>query len=160
MIKKIILLFFCILVCSCANLEFVLDERPHNKLKYKTQIIDNGGANEYFNSELFSYFGKVEKKDYILITNFFEKKANRVVKNNQVAEKVDYELDVKYELFYKNFSCKVFKKNIVTKFSFAPKSSGYNFGTDRSLERLYKNSVKKNIENFLNDAPIKTSCIK
>lgn len=160
MIRKIILLFFFVLVSSCANLEFVLDESSPNKFKNKTQIIDSGVTNELFNRGLYSYFGKVEKKDYILITNFLEKKANRVVKNNQVAEKVDYELTAKYELFYKNFSCKVFEKSIVTKFSFAPKSSGYNFGTDRSFEKLYRNSIKKNIEIFLNDAPTEMNCIK
>ena len=83
------------------------------------------------------------------------------MKKNQVAEKIDYELSVVYNIYHKDISCNVFNKTVLTKFSFTPKSSGYNFGTDRSLERLYKTSIKTNIETFINSFPNnkKPSCI-
>ena len=93
-------------------------------------------------------------------TRFLEKKENRIVKNNQVAEKIKYVLEVDYDLFYKTNNCKIFKKKIITSFSFTPKSEGYNFGSDRSFDKLYSNSVDQNINNFINSLKIDKICIK
>ena len=49
--------------------------------------------------------------------------------------------------------CKIYEKNIITSFSFVPKSFGYNFGTDKSFEKLYKGSIRKNIFEFIRNAP-------
>ena len=68
----------------------------------------------------------------------------------ELAEKIDYTLEVNYELFYKTSECKIFNKKITSSFSFTPKSGGYNFGSDRSFDKLYNNSVNQNINNFLN----------
>ena len=83
------------------------------------------------------------------------------MKKNQVAEKIDYELSVVYNIYHKDISCNVFNKTVLTKFSFTPKSSGYNFGTDRSLEKLYKTSIKNNIKAFVDAVPNnkKLSCV-
>ena len=98
---------------------------------------------------LYSSFGNNEKYEYILKTTFIEKKENRIVKNNQVAEKIKYTLEVNYNLFYKTSECNIFNKTVISKFSFTPKSAGYNFGSDRSFDKLYSNSVDKNINNFM-----------
>ena len=140
------LLFF---VFSCSNIEFVLkDSGLTNPLKNKTLLLIDKNSEQRFVRSLYSYFGNNEKYEYILKTVFLEKKENRIVKNNQVAEKIDYTLDVDYTLFYKTSECKVFKKTIISKFSFTPKSAGYNFGSDKSFERLYSSSIDKNISNF------------
>ena len=54
----------------------------------------------------------------------------------------------------------VFNKKIITDFSFTPKSAGYNFGSDRSFDKLYSNGVDRNISNFVNALQINKSCLK
>ena len=49
---------------------------------------------------------------------------------------------------------------IVTKFSFTPKSAGYNFGSDRSFDKLYNNGVDQNINNFVEALHINKSCLE
>ncbi len=159
MIKKYIACALLIFICSCSNIEFVLKEKIQtNPLKDKTLLFIDKNSDEKFVRGLFSYFGNNEKYDYILKTNFLEKKENRIVKNNQVAEKIDYTLEVNYELFYKTSDCKIFNKKIITKFSFTPKSAGYNFGSDRSFDKLYDNSIDQNISNFIDVLQINKSC--
>ena len=92
--------------------------------------------------------------------SFLEKKENRIVKNNQVAEKIEYTLEVNYDLYYKTIECKVFNKTIISKFSFTPKSAGYNFGSDMSFDKLYSSSVNHNIDNFIDALQISKSCLE
>ena len=152
-------LFFFIF--SCSNIEFVLkDSSSKNPLKNKTMLLVNKNSEEKFIRGLYSNFGNSEKYEYILKTTFLEKKENRIVKNNQVAEKIEYTLEVKYDLFYKTSECKIYDKTVISKFSFTPKSAGYNFGSDRSFHRSYNSSVDQNINNFINALKISKSCLK
>ena len=77
-----------------------------------------------------------------------------------MAEKIDYELIINYHLFYKNRDCKILNSEIITKFSNSPKSFGYNFGADRSLEKQYRSGIRKNIQKFIRSVPASTKCIK
>ena len=152
------LLFF---IFSCTNIEFVLkDSSLTNSLKNKTVLLIDKSSEERFVRSLYSYFGNSEKYEYILKTTFLEKKENRVVKKNQVAEKIEYTLEVNYDLFYKTSECKIYNKTIISKFSFTPKSDGYNFGSDRSFDKLYNNSVEQNIKTFVNALQINNSCLE
>ena len=102
MIKKYIFCSLIFFVFSCSNIEFVhKNSSETNPLKDKTALLIDKNSDERFVRELFSYFGNNEKYDYILKTKFLEKKENRIVKNNQVAEKIEYTLKVDYDLFYK-----------------------------------------------------------
>ncbi len=161
MIKKIFILsLFCTLL-SCGSLELVLkDNKQYTNIKDRVFVILEGDKEQRLASQLYSYFGnnKIEY-EYILLTTFSEKKENRIVKKNQVAQQTDYSLEVDYDLFYKNRNCKVFNKKINTNFSFLTKSSGYNFGADRSFEELYSNSIKKNIQQFVDMIPDSTTCL-
>jgi hypothetical protein len=161
MIKKYIAYGFLFFVFSCSNIEFVLKESNQtNPLRNKTALLTEKSSGEGFVRGLYSYFGDNEKYEYILETKFSESKENRIVKNNQVAEKIEYTLKVDYNLFYKTSECKIFKKKIVTKFSFTPKSAGYNFGSDRAFDKLYNNSVDQNINNFIDALQINKSCLE
>ena len=161
MIKKYIGFSLFFLVFSCSNIEFVLKKNNEtNVLKNKTILLVDKNSDERFVRDLYSYFGNNEKYDYILKTKFSEKKENRIVKNNQVAEKIEYTLRVDYDLFYKSSECKIFKKTIISKFSFTPKSAGYNFGSDKSFDKLYSSSVNQNINNFINALQINKSCLE
>jgi hypothetical protein len=161
MIKKYVACSFLFFIFSCSNIEFVLkDSNQTNPLKEKTILLMDKNSEERFVSALYSYFGNNEKNEYILKTKLLEKKENRIVKNNQVAEKIVYILEVDYDLFYKTSECKIFNKKIISKFFFTPKSAGYNFASDRSFDKLYSSSVDQNINNFIDALQINKNCLK
>ena len=148
-------------IFSCSNIEFVMkDNIQINPLKDKTALLISKNSEERFMRGLYSYFGNSEKYEYILKTSFLERKENRIVKTNQVAERIEYTLVVDYDLFYKTNKCKVFKKTVISKFSFTPKSAGYNFGSNRSFDKLYRNSVDQNISDFISALEINKGCLK
>ena len=152
------LLFF---IFSCSNIEFVIkDSSQTNSLKNNTLLLIDKNSDQRFVRSLYSYFGNNEKYEYILKTVFLEKKENRIVKNNQVAEKIEYTLEVDYDLYYKTSECKVYNKTIISKFSFTPKSAGYNFGSDMSFDKLYSSSVNHNIDSFIDALQISKSCLE
>ena len=161
MIKKYLTCCFFLFIFSCANIEFVLKESSQtNPLKDKTVLLLDKNLEKRFVRGLYSNFGNNEKYEYILKTTFIEKKENRIVKNNQVAEKIEYTLEVNYKLFYKTRTCKIYDKTIISKFSFTPKSAGYNFGSDRSFDKLYSSSVDRNINSFIDALQINKSCLE
>ena len=161
MINKYIACYFLLFIFSCSNIEFVLKENKQtNPLKDKTILLIDKGSEEKFVRGLYSYFGNNEKYEYILKIKFLEKKENRIVKKNQVAEKIEYTLKVDYELFYKTSECKIFNKTVISKFSITPKSAGYNFGSDRSFDKLYSSSVDQNISSFIDTLQINKSCLE
>ena len=161
MIKKYIAYSLLFFIFSCSNIELVLkDSNLPNPLKDRTILLMDKNSEQRFVRGLYSYFGNNKKYEYILKTTFLERKENRVVKKNQVAQKIEYTLEVSYDLFYKTIECKVFDKKITSKFSFTPKSAGYNFGSDRSFEKLYSSSVDQNINNFISALQINKSCLK
>ena len=121
-------------------------------------LLISGETADKFSRELYSFFGNNKNYEYILKANFLEKKENRIVKKNQVAEKVEYTLEVNYDLFYKTSECKIFSDKIISRFSFTPKSAGYNFGADRSFEKLYANTARQNIQKFIELATLDTVC--
>ena len=149
MIKKYITCGFLFFIFSCSNIEFTLkNTKQTNPLKEKTLLFVDKNSDDKFVRSLYSYFGNTEKHEYILKTKFSEKKENRIIKNNQVAEKIEYTLEVVYDLFYKTSECKIFNKTIVSKFSFTPKSAGYNFGSDKSFDGLYSSGLEQNINSI------------
>ena len=161
MIKTYLTCFFLLFIFSCTNIEFVLkDVNQTNPLKGKTILLMDKNLEKRFVKGLYSNFGNNERYEYILKTTFIEKKENRIVKENQVAEKIEYTLEVNYDLFYKTSECKVYNKTIVSKFVFTPKSAGYNFGSDRSFDKLYNSSVDQNINSFIDALQINKSCLK
>ena len=160
MIKKIIFFLILFFVLSCTSIEFVIKENINeDQLKGRTKLFISGDQEEKFSRELYSFFGNTTNHEYVLETIFLETKENRIVKDNQVAEKIDYTLEVKYDLFYKMSECKVFSKTIITRFFFTPKSAGYNFGSDRAFQKLYISSIKKNIQNFIDLGPFDQICL-
>ena len=161
MIRNIISLCCLFFIFSCSGFEFVLTENSErNSLRGKTFLVVSGEGADLFAQELLLFFEDNKEGDFILKTSFNEKKENRLVRKNQVAEKIDYEIKTTYNLFDKEQDCRIFFREITSKFSFVPKSFGYNFGTDRSLEKLYKNSIRSNIQSFIDAVPDNKNCIK
>jgi len=161
MIKYYIACVLFFFVFSCSNIEFVLENNSQtNPLKNKTILLINKNVDERFARELYAFFGNKDVYEYILEVKFLEKKENKVIKNNQVAEKIKYSLEVDYGLFYKSNECKIYEKKVVSNFTFTPKSAGYNFGSDRAFDNLYENSITQNINNFVGNLLINKSCLE
>ena len=159
--QKYIIFLISLSLLSCSNIDLVLkDSGQLNQLENNTAIILSDKTNEKFSRELYSFFGSKKNYNYILKVIFVEKKENIVVKKNQVAEKVEHSLEVNYDLFYKTTECKVFSKKIISNFYFTPKSEGYNFGADRSFDKLYRDSIRENIQYFANLGPFEHNCFE
>ena len=60
-----------------------------------------------------------------------------------------YELRFTYTLESINKNCIIYKKEILSFFSIVPKSSGYNYGTDASLEKKYELAIIENLNQFV-----------
>ena len=145
------LLFFAI---SCQNINFIYKDSYNvtNPLHNKSSIKLTGKNVPAVNKYASRYFGNNKKGDYVIHINISEEKTKRSVRDNQAISKLDYELTFKYSLFYNLKMCESYNKSIVSRFSFVPKSSGYNFGSDRSLERSYELAAKENLRDFINSA--------
>ena len=96
------------------------------------------------------YLGEAEEIFYKLQINIKEEKTKRSVQANQAVSKLDYKLIFDYELFNIKKNCVIFNKEIVSRFSFEPRSSGYNFSSDQSLKKLYQQSGKNNLLQLIN----------
>jgi len=138
---------------SCSQIDFVLsDGEEQNPLKQKTSLKVVNGSSSIFVERLVYFFGENINPKFDLIINASEKTTNRFVEKDQVASKIDYEIKISYKLLNKVDSCIILETTKSSQFSFTPKSSGYNFGSDSSLGNLYKRVFDRNIEGFLSDA--------
>ena len=143
---------------SCSQIELVLQESEKSTpLKNKTTLKVLNSPSPILKEQLVFFFGENTDPEFHLTADFSENKTNRFVKKNQVATKIDYEIKIKYKLVNNIKNCTILESIENSRFSFIPKSSGYNFGSDRSLDELYKEVFKNNIENFLNKTQNRTN---
>tara|TARA_B100002051_G_C16656985_1_gene597052 strand:+ start:627 stop:1124 length:498 start_codon:yes stop_codon:yes gene_type:complete len=148
--KKTFLIFF-IFLSSCSGVEFVYknDTNLTNPIYDKSYLSYSGEDIPALKRNAPLYFGGNKINDFSLNIEVKENKSKRSVQSNQAASKVDYTLVLSYKLIDNNMSCEVYNKKITSRFSYEPKSSGYNFGSDQSLDRLYELSVKNNLREFV-----------
>ena len=151
MLYKSFFILFLTFLYSCSDIEFVYNDsyNLNNPLYNKTNIKFEGAENPSFYQYSSRYFGQDKENVYELNIKINEEKTKRAVQTNQAISKLDYKLTYRYELFNNTKKCFVFKKNITSRFSIEPKSSGYNFGSDQSLQRLYELSTKNNLQQFI-----------
>ena len=150
-------IFFTII--SCSNIEFVYKERGSliNPLYEKTKVVISGVDLVFIQSYAPSVFGNVKEKNFNLLINIEEKKIKRSVETNQATSNLRYELRFTYILENLKKNCITYNKEILSFFSVIPKSSGYNYGSDASLEKKYELSIIDNLNqfvSFLSDADI------
>ena len=151
MIFRGVILSFLFFILSCQNINFVYNDNYNltNPLYNKSSIKLTGKEIAAVNKYASRYFGNKQKNDYAININITEKKTKRSVKDNQAVSKLDYELIFEYSLFDNSKMCITYQKKIASRFSFVPKSSRYNFGSDRSLERSYELAAKENLRDFI-----------
>tara|TARA_B100001057_G_scaffold449015_1_gene489842 strand:- start:2076 stop:2564 length:489 start_codon:yes stop_codon:yes gene_type:complete len=149
--KGIICLLLFVFVASCNGVEFIYKDSAAilNPLYEKVEIKTSGIDLSYLNSYLPMFFGKNEQKKFKLFIEIEEKQTKRSVKNNQATLNLRYEITFSYILKSNTKSCTTFKKKILSTFSITPKSDGYNYGTDASLEKNYELAITDNLNRFL-----------
>ena len=149
--KKIFFISLFFTTISCSNIEFVYKEKGNliNPLYEKTNVVTSGVDLVFLQSYVPKVFGDVNKKDFNLLVNIEEEKTKRSVETNQAASNLRYELRFTYTLESVSKNCITYKKEILSFFSIIPKSSGYNYGTDASLEKKYELAIIENLNQFV-----------
>ena len=149
--KKLFFIFLFCFIVSCSGVEFVYnnEKNPINPLYQKTRVITSGTDLSFMNSYLPMYFGESDEYTYNLQINVNEKKTKRSVETNQATSNLRYELRFYYTLTSIKNNCITFEKEIISYFSIIPKSSGYNYGADTSLEKKYELAVSDNLNQFV-----------
>ncbi len=142
-------MFFLFL--SCSQVEFVYKDSKNliNPLYEKTKISTSGLDLNYINSYLPMFFGENKENKFSLSINIEEKKTKRSVETNQATTNLRYQLKFSYVLMSVSKDCLTYKKEILSFFSIIPKSDGYNYGTDASLEKRYELAITDNLNQFV-----------
>ena len=149
--KKIFFISLFFIIISCSNIEFVYKEKSNlvNPLYEKANVVTSGIDLVFLQSYIPTIFGNVKQNNFNLLINVKEKKTKRSVEVNQATSNLRYELRFTYTLESINKSCITYKKEILSFFSIIPKSSGYNYGTDASLEKKYELAIIENLNQFV-----------
>lgn len=149
--KKLTFLLMFFFLSSCGEVDFIYKDSKNivNPLYEKTQISTSGVELSYVNSYLTMFFGENKEEDFRLLINVEEKKIKRSVETNQATSNLRYELRFSYNLFSNPKNCLIYKKEILSYFSIIPKSDGYNYGTDTSIENKYELAIAENLSQFI-----------
>ncbi len=149
--KRLLFVTIFIFIISCDDIDFVYKEDKNliNPLYEKTEVTTSGLDINFMNSYLPMFFGN-KKEDYFdLSIKIEQNKTKRSVETNQATSKLRYELKFIYTLVLNKKNCVTFNKELVSYFSIIPKSSGYNYGTDSSLEKKYQLAITENLNRFV-----------
>ena len=149
--KKIISFVLFFFIASCNNIEFVYNDNTNliNPLYNKTNIVLSGVDLPFIKSYVPMFIGNNKDNYYDLLINIEEKKTKKSVESNQATSNLRYELRFFYTLVSNKSNCKVYEKEILSYFSIIPKSSGYNYGADASLEKKYELVITNNLNQFV-----------
>ncbi len=149
--KKLLIFYFFIFISSCSSLDFTYKNNVNltNPLYEKTNVITSGVNLTYLNSYIPTVFGDIKDNTYNLIIEIAEDKTKSSVETNQATSNMRYEIRFKYTLVMVEQDCVTYKKEILSYFTIIPKSEGYNFGTDASLEKKYELVIADNLSQFI-----------
>tara|TARA_S200000501_G_C20854072_1_gene756998 strand:- start:954 stop:1442 length:489 start_codon:yes stop_codon:yes gene_type:complete len=149
--KKIICISIFLFLTSCGGVDFVYMDKKNitNPLYEKTKINISGAELVFMNSYLPMLFGDNKYNEFNMFINIKEKKTKTSVEKNQATSNLMYELRFQYSVFSNTKECKTYEKEILSNFSIIPKSGGYNYGTDASLEKKYELAITENLNQFI-----------
>ena len=149
--KKLLITFIFILTSSCNNMDFTYKNNGNltNPLYQKTNITTSGVNLAYINSYIPLVFGENKDNVYSLEIEIIENKTKSSVEKNQATSNLRYELRFKYTLVSVEQDCVTYKKEVLSYFTIIPKSEGYNYGTDASLEKKYELVIADNLSQFI-----------
>jgi len=149
--KRLFFVTIFIFIISCGDIDFVYKEDKNliNPLYGKTEVSTSGLDINFMNPYLSLVFGENKESRYNLSINIKETKTKRSVETNQATSNLRHELRFKYNLHIIKKDCVAFEKTVVSNFTIIPKSAGYNFGTDASLEKKYELAITENLNRFV-----------
>lgn len=149
--RKLHLFFLFFFVSSCSNIDFVYKDKVNliNPLYEKTKVSTSGLDISFINSYMPMFFGENKQNDFNLLIDIVESKTKRSVETNQATSNLRYEITFYYTLISNNKDCVTYEKQVSSSFSIIPKSSGYNYGTDSSLEKKYEIAITENLNRFV-----------
>tara|TARA_B100001057_G_C22797876_1_gene930395 strand:+ start:663 stop:1148 length:486 start_codon:yes stop_codon:yes gene_type:complete len=149
--NKFLIIVSFIVLNSCGYVEFTYNEDKDliNPLFDKTKVEVEGKDLPIINSYIPLLFGDNKEEKYLLIINIEETQTKRSVETNQATSNLRYELSFLYKIKSIKDKCSTYQKIFLSSFSIIPKSSGYNFGTDTSLEKKYELAVSDNLDRFI-----------
>jgi len=148
---RLLFVIIFLFIISCGDIEFVYKEDKNfiNPLYEKTEINTSGFDINFMNSYIPMFFGNKKEDLFSLSIKIEQNKVKRSVETNQATSKLRYELKFIYTLVLTEKNCVTFNKELVSYFSIIPKSSGYNYGTDSSLEKKYQLATTENLNRFV-----------
>ena len=147
----LVLVFFSLL--SCTNINFLLDENAEGDfLKENTAVYLSGWDDLILKEVFFTKLGEASYNRFLLTAEATQKQIKRSVDENQVAKKIDYKIVINYNLSDIEKKCANVLSSQTSSFSFAPKSSGYNFASDVLFKNLLKEAVLENVSGFIDFA--------
>lgn len=149
--KKILSISVLLILISCADVSFVYndDKNLTNPIYEKAHFEFSGKDIPSLYRYTLKYFGKSQKPAFRVVVLVEEEKIKRSVQSNQAISKLDYNISFFYTLSSFSKSCIIYKKEVFSRFTYVPKSSGYNFGSDQSLIKMYEISAKESLEDFV-----------
>ena len=149
--KRLFFVTIFIFIISCGDVDFVYKEDKNliNPLYEKTEVSTSGFNINFINSYLPMFFGNNKDNRFNLSIKIEQNKTKRSVEANQATSKLRYELKFIYSLVSNEKNCVTFNKELISYFSIIPKSSGYNYGTDSSLEKKYELAIAENLNRFV-----------
>ena len=149
--KRLFFVTIFIFIISCGDIDFVYKEDKNliNPLYEKTEVSASGFNINFMNSYLPMFFGNNKDDHFNLSIKIEQNKTKSSVETNQAVSKLRYELIFVYTLELNEKNCVTFEKELISYFSIIPKSSGYNYGTDSSLEKKYELAITENLNRFV-----------
>ena len=149
--KRLFFVTIFIFIISCGDIDFVYKEDKNliNPLYEKTEVSSSGFKINFMNSYLPMFFGNNKDDHFNLSIKIEQNKTKSSVETNQAVSKLRYELIFIYTLVLNEKNCVTFNKKLISYFSIIPKSSGYNYGTDSSLEKKYELAITENLNRFV-----------
>ena len=149
-VKYFIIIIF-LFSASCNKISFTYNNNTNltNPIYNKTEVFISGKDIPSLYRYVSSYIGRNKSPAYQLEISIEEEKTKRSVQTNQAVSKVDYKLSFEYTLSSIVNNCINYNEVIHSRFTYLPKSSGYNFGSEESLENSYNLAVKNNLQQFI-----------
>ena len=142
-------MFFFISSCSSINFVYQNDKSLYNPIYKLTSYSFEGKELSSMYRFLPIYIGRSDSPKYSLKIKIIEDTTRKSVKKNQAITELGYKLTFEYSLEDIKNNCTLLDVKLFSRFSHAPKSSGYNFGSDQSLQKLYELAVKSNLTQFI-----------
>ncbi len=141
------------MVLSCSKVDFIYSESGNITNPIYDKVVYKFSGDKIPNIYRYTsrYLGVAKEPEYTLNISVEENKTKRSVESNQAVSKLDYEITYDYTLKKISNDCILFENKTYSKFSYIPKSSGYNFGSDQSLDSMYGLASKKSLEVFVNN---------